>query len=45
MTRMSFQENTASRTILGLIGIVPLILDINDYTFVHNSIICNKLSH
>ena len=33
----------ASGTTLGPIGIVPLILDINDLTFVHNFIICKKL--
>ena len=33
----------ASRTTLGLIEIVPLILDINNHTFVHNFIICKKL--
>ena len=43
MTRMSLQINTASRTTLGPIGIVPLILNINDYIFIHNLIIHKKL--
>ena len=43
MTRKSLWVNTASRTTLGQIGIVPLILDIKDHTFVHNFTICKKL--
>ena len=42
MTRKSLQVNTASRTTLGPLGIVPLIPDINDHAFVHNIIICKK---
>ena len=32
-----------SRTTLGLIGIVPLTLDIKNHTFIQNFIICKKL--
>ena len=35
--------NTASGKTLGLMGIVPLIIDTESCTFVHNSIICTKL--
>ena len=35
--------NTASGTMLGLIGIVPLIMDIKEYSLKHNFIICMKL--
>ena len=35
--------NTASRMTLGPIGIVLLVLDMNDHSIVHNFIICVKL--
>ena len=40
---MSLQVNTASGTTLDPIGIIPLILDINEHMFMHNFIICKKL--
>ena len=40
---MSLQVNAANRTTLDLIGIVPLILDINDHIFIHNFIISKKV--
>ena len=43
MTRKSLQVKTASGITVGPIGIVPLILDINDHTFAHNFITCKKL--
>ena len=42
MTRKVLQVNMVKRATLGPKGIVPLILDINDDTFVHNFIICKK---
>ena len=40
---MSLHVNTASGTTLDLTGIVPLILDINDHTSVHNLLTSTKL--
>ena len=43
MTQKPLRVNTVSATSLGMIGIVPLILDIDNHSFVHNFIICIKL--
>ena len=43
MTNMSSHVNTASRTTLDPIAIVPLIPEINDHTFIHNFFLCKKL--
>ena len=42
-TNMPLQVNTARGTTSDPIGIFPLLLDINDHTFIHNFIICKKL--
>ena len=42
MMQKSLRVNTVSGMTLGPIGIVPLILDINNHTFVHRFIICMK---
>ena len=41
---MSLQVNTSSGATLDPVGIVPVIFDINDITFIHNFIICKKLN-
>ena len=43
MMKKSLTVNTASVTTLRPIGIVPLILDIYDHTFVHKFIMCMNL--
>ena len=43
ITRKSLWVNKASRSTIGLIGIVLLALDISNHTFVQNFIICKKL--
>ena len=45
MTKKTLWVKTASRTKLGPIGIVPLVLDINNHAFVDNFIICKKLKN
>ena len=42
MIKKPLKVNTASRAILGPIGIAPLGLNINDQNFVHNFIVCTK---